>query len=259
MVPEKFYVKNRKGQKLAAVLNCPSKSGKWPGVLLLHGFTGYKDEEHIVSIGDALASNGFAAVRFDASGFAESEGTMVEDYRVSNYVDDIECVLDALKGFEFVDSSHIGLWGHSMGGMLAIIIASRHPEIKAVCAVSAPTAITHANSLEGWLKEWKRKGFFEDESSRYGKYKIPYDFVVDSRKWDALGFIGRMHQSLLVIVGSEDDNVLPSDTKKLFEAAPGQKALIEIEHMGHDYKKFPEKISEVNSHIVDFLNRSLKG
>lgn len=254
---EEISIKNKKGLKLAAVLGTPGKTGEHPAVILLHGFTGYKKEEHIASLGNFLTENGYVTIRFDCSGFGESEGKTWDEYRVSNYVSDIESVYDFLIKQEFVDTKRVATWGQSMGGMLSIIFASLHPEIKTVCAVSAPTMITRADALEGWLKEWKEKGYFDKWSSTYGEVKIPYEFVEDANRWSALEAIKKVKVPLLIILGKDDDTVFPEDTKELYEAGNQPKELVEIDGMGHDYKKNPAQIEVVNKLVLSFLNKNI--
>lgn len=248
---------NKKGLKLSAVIGIPDKDEKLPAVILLHGFTGYKAEEHIVSLSEFLTSKGYVTVRFDCSGFGESEGKTEDEYRITNYVNDIESVYDYLSKQDFVDKTKMGVWGQSMGGMLSIIFGSRHPEIKAVCAVSAPTQITRADDLKGWLKEWKEKGYFDKWSSKYGQVKIPYAFVEDAKNWSALETIKAIKVPLLIILGKEDDTVFPNNTRQIFQAANEPKELFEVEGMNHDYKNHPEQIEIINIKVVRFYNKHL--
>lgn len=55
VLAEKIKVKNNKGLNLSTVLERPNKNGKFPTVILLHGFTGYKEEKHIVLLAKNLS------------------------------------------------------------------------------------------------------------------------------------------------------------------------------------------------------------
>ena len=90
-------------------------------VLLVHGFTGAKDDfEEAV---DRLADAGWHAVTADLRGHGNSEKPATEDaYDLELFADDLWALADALGWERFV------LLGVSMGGMIAQVAALRHPE-----------------------------------------------------------------------------------------------------------------------------------
>lgn len=244
---------------LSTVLHKPvSKKKSYPAVILLHGFTGYKDEVHIKALADAFADNDIIAVRFDCAGFGESEGDLEYDYRVTNYINDLDCVYNSIKHLDYVQADNIGLWGHSMGGLIAIEYAKSNPDIKLVSVVSSPTAVGVSPWLSSKMGEWKQSGYLELESSKYGKIRIPYAFMEDARQYSALDSVKELKQPILVVVGTADSTVSPQDTKQLFEHAHEPKKLYTIEEMGHDYKKYPNLIEEVNNAEVAFFRTNFQ-
>lgn len=255
---EKNFIKNKKGLKLAAILHYPDKNKKYPAVVLLPGFTGYKEEKHIAILAKDLEKAGFVALRFDCSGFGESEGTPEDDYRMSNYLTDVESVYDFVRSLEFVDNKRIGIWGHSLGGMISIIFASKHLEIKAICAISVPNYISTALSIISIIEEWRHRGFHEKISSYDQKrIKIPYDFILDSQKYTVTDYISKLNQPLMIVVGDKDENVDPNDTLEIFKKAKEPKFLAEFSQIDHYYKKHPRLIAEVNKKVVGFFKKYL--
>lgn len=255
---EKVFIKNSKGLKLASVLHCPDKNKQYPAMIILHGFTGYKEESHIEELAKSLAKNGFAAITFDCSGSGESEGTFEKDYLVSNYLEDIKYIYNYVQKLEFVDKNRIGVVGHSMGGMLSVIFASMQPKIKACIAISPTTTMIAANWIKAVIEEWERVGWFNKEFSRDGKrIEIPFSFVADANKFNALNFVQKLHCPFLMILGLEDNVVVPNDSKKIFKIADNQKELLEIPGMNHDYKKHSELIKKVNEKALAFLKKYL--
>ena len=122
------------GLNLAAVYHQPAIPGPHPLVILLHGFTGYKEEEHIVTLADDLAAVGIAALRFDAPGSGESQGTWADDYRLTNYIEAVPDVFSYGKTTLNIDPNRVAIWGHSLGGFVALACATRHPDYYvAVC------------------------------------------------------------------------------------------------------------------------------
>jgi uncharacterized protein len=129
---------NRDGVKLAGVLNLPQGAHAAPGpaVLLCQGLSGVK---HLVlpEVAAGLAAKGFASLRFDYAGYGGSEGER-------GWIDPPARVDDALYGFAWlrsqqaVDYARVGVYGHSYGGPVGIILASREPKVRAVVSVSGP-------------------------------------------------------------------------------------------------------------------------
>ena len=87
---EKIFIDNSNGLKLSLIISYPDKNKQYPAILILGGFVGYKEEAHVKELAGALMQNGFAAIRFDCSGFGESDGIFEKDYLMSNYLKDIE-------------------------------------------------------------------------------------------------------------------------------------------------------------------------
>jgi dienelactone hydrolase len=243
---------------LSSVLHVPKRQTTSPAVILLHGFTGYKDENHIVSLADALAESGIYAIRFDTVGYGESEGTIEDDFRLSNYMYDIDTIYNFLTHYEGIDSASIGIWGHSMGGLASIIYATENRRIKAVSAVSAPSFFGSGKWLRSQIPQWEKTGSLTVESSRYGTISVPYDFYKDAKKYSALDVVAKLSQPLQIIAGAADQTVELSDTKQLFDAAPEPKELLEITEMTHDYKRYPEILTQVNDAVVTFFTSNLK-
>ncbi len=90
-------------------------------LLLLHGFTGAKED--FTDWLDSLAALGWHAVAPDQRGHGDSDQPEAESaYSFERFVDDAVALVDALGWDRFV------LLGHSMGGMIAQLLAVRSPQ-----------------------------------------------------------------------------------------------------------------------------------
>ncbi|OGE09618.1 hypothetical protein A3A60_01675 [Candidatus Curtissbacteria bacterium RIFCSPLOWO2_01_FULL_42_26] len=253
---KRVYISNKKNQKLAAVIHRPQSQGKFPAIILLHGFTGDKEEGHIKQLAVELANNNFVAIRFDASGYAESAGTTEQDYRLTNYFSDAESVYSYLINLSYVDRDRIGIFGHSVGAMLVILFAAKHSEIKASVSVSSPYHLETHYRLRGIWKGWKEKGYIEKQDN--GKIvKIPYAYLEDAKQYDALKEVFKVKNPVLFILGTEDVNVIPEETKELYEKANEPKELFIVDGMDHFYKNFPDKLAVVNKKVLEFYKKYL--
>ena len=90
--------------KLSAVIQKPNlKSGdKCRMVMILHGFTGRKNERLLTAIADALEVRGLASIRFDFNGHGESEGAFSE-MTVLNEIEDAKKVFEYVRDMRYVD------------------------------------------------------------------------------------------------------------------------------------------------------------
>jgi 3-oxoadipate enol-lactonase/3-oxoadipate enol-lactonase/4-carboxymuconolactone decarboxylase len=90
-------------------------------LLLVHGFAGAKED--FTDWLDPLASKGWHAVAYDQRGHGQSgDPATEEDISLAVLGDDLLALADALGWGRFV------LLGHSMGGMVAQLVALRAPE-----------------------------------------------------------------------------------------------------------------------------------
>lgn len=114
---------------ISAILNIPDGGDHVPAVVMLHGFGSSKDE-----VGDmykreaaALAARGIGSLRIDFEGFGKSDGDTGAT-TVDGQLADAEIALAYLKGADHIDHDKLGVLGFSLGGGIAILLASKHPE-----------------------------------------------------------------------------------------------------------------------------------
>jgi len=248
-------IPNHLGLKLAAEFHKPAGPGPYPLVILLHGFSGRKEEGHIVSLAEALAKAGIAALRFDASGSGESEGTWAEHYRASNYLADVADAYDYAVANLPVDPTHIGIWGHSMGGLVALTAACRSPRRFVAACGSQPASggkILSAAADEAWRKA----GWTTYPSRAFGDIRLPYDYVLDRKNFDLPTEIAELKMPLLLISGTTDKSIPAESVRALFAAAPEPKTYLEYD-VGHDYKHHPEILAKINADTLKFFKKYL--
>lgn len=128
--------------KLAATLQVPEmkQGAKVPLVILMHGLGSDKDNMLFAALADSLQENGIASLRFDFNSHGKSEGNIV-DMDFNNLQADAEKVLNYARKLDFV--SNVSLAGHSMGGVIASMVAGREGtnKIKSVVLFAPAVAI----------------------------------------------------------------------------------------------------------------------
>lgn len=254
-MPQAIQIKDHLGLNLAALFDEPASPGPHPLVILLHGYTGWKEERHIETLASELALAGIAAIRFDAPGSGGSEGTWAEHYRVTNYLDDVLDVIAFAKANLSIDPARIAIWGHSLGGMVAILAAIRHPELLLAISGSEPASRDKILKPEQEA-ELRATGQFTHHSKRFGDIHFPQAFYDDRNSFNVVAEVADLKLPLLLISGDNDTNVSPKSIKRLFEAAPEPKQLKEYP-TDHFYKKDPEMLKRITTDTVEFFKDNL--
>lgn len=252
---EIVFIPNKKELKLAAIIHKPEGKGKFPGVIVLHGFAGRKDEPHIKVLCEDLAENGFAAIRFETAGLGESEGS-IEEFLLTNYYNDVDVIFEYFSKLDFVDAERIGMVGHSLGATLTLLYAAKNIGVKALCAISPFAKFSHTH-LEISMQEWQEKGFYPKKKANGTTVQLPYAFVEDADKAEVLELVRALTQPKMIVVATTDDVVDPEETKAIYEHAAEPKKLVEIADFGHMYKENPEQIKDVDKRIVAFFQETL--
>jgi alpha/beta superfamily hydrolase len=142
-VEEEVSFKGGEGISLAGTLTYPKTGAPFVAVLLLTG-SGPQDRDEAIMghrpflvLSDHLTRLGLAVLRVDDRGMGKSTG----DFNKTTYEDK---VADALAGVELlrnrkeIDSRRIGLLGHSEGGAIAEIAASRSKDIAFIVMMAGP-------------------------------------------------------------------------------------------------------------------------
>lgn len=125
--------------KLSLVLHLPDRSGRVPCVVACHGLHASKDSDKYVLLGEALPAVGLALARFDFRGCGESSGRE-DETTIATRIEDVEAVLALLEGHPRLDG-RFGLLGSSLGGFVALFVASRRPGTPVV-TWNAPASLT---------------------------------------------------------------------------------------------------------------------
>ena len=128
---------------LAGTLTMPQGEGPFPAVVLITG-SGAQDRDESIFyhkpfhvIADHLTRNGIAVLRYDDRGIGKSKGRM-NDATTMTLADDAEAAVTYLLQRPEIDHSKIGLAGHSEGGMIAPIVASRNGNIAFIVSLAGP-------------------------------------------------------------------------------------------------------------------------
>lgn len=98
-------------------------------------------------IAEQMAAQGIAVLRYDDRGVGESTCPDVTQCTTLDFADDAEACFRLLRRQRVVDPSRVGILGHSEGGLIAPIVASRNADVAFVVMLAGPGL----NGAEGLL------------------------------------------------------------------------------------------------------------
>jgi len=132
---EEVTFQNKKANiTLAGTLSLPKQEGNFPVVVLITGSGPNNRDEEVAGhkpflvLSDFLTKNGFAVLRFDKRGIAQSKG----NYNTATTVDfasDAEAAVNYLLTRKEINKTKIGLMGHSEGGVISPIVAVQNKNV----------------------------------------------------------------------------------------------------------------------------------
>jgi dipeptidyl aminopeptidase/acylaminoacyl peptidase len=205
------------GLTLQGVLTTPV-TDSWPVVVLCHGFLSHKDSSKYQLLSQVLVEESIASIRFDFRGCGESEGILQES-TVSGRWNDLQIVVDLVETLDGFDG-RFGLLGSSLGGYLALLEASRNPQVRCVVAWSTPS---HLLELAERLSE-------------VTPVTMSREFHEDLSRVELLSRLENLER-ILIIHGQGDQQVPPEHASNLFEALKEPKDLHLLENGDHRFSQ----------------------
>lgn len=244
----KQFINNRDGNRICVVVEGDENTGKL--AFVAHGLGGSKQEPHILAMIAAFLENGYRVVSFDAvHTFGESTGGSFEDATVTNYLADLEDVIDWAATQDWYVEPFV-LCGHSLGGISVALYAENHPEkVKALAPISLVVSgklsfESHAlfpNDIES-LDDWKRDGIRITKSHDGKREKrLKWSHMEDRLKYDTLLKIDKLTMPTIVMVGEKDIRTPAVHQKIFFDHLPGKKEMYVIPNALHSFYESDER------------------
>lgn len=198
-------------------------SHKW--VLLLHGYTGWKEE--MFPIACQYAKQGYQILVPDMRCSGESEG----DFIGMGWTDRLDNMLWLELILEKDPDARITIHGQSMGAACALMMSGEElpSGVKAVIADSAYTDVY--SIFKKQMKEWFHLPAFPLLPGAALMLKLRGGY--DLKEASALEAVKKTSLPVLLIHGTEDAFVPSEMSEELYEAAAGEKELLLIEGAGH--------------------------
>jgi len=242
-------------------------------VVICHGFKGFARWAFFPYLAEQIAAAGLGAITFDFSGSGIGEDrenftnpTAFTNNTFTQELEDLDAVISEAKVRDWIDDS-FGLFGHSRGGGVAVLHASRNPQVTALvtwAAISDPYR---------WpaevVAEWKERGYVDIHNSRTGE-TIPLSTAV-LHEVESLGestlniaaAASAVRSPWLVIHGANDETVPASEGERLHDSSKAVSVFRLVEGAGHAFDAShplaePSPVlDEVTRETVQFFARHL--
>jgi pimeloyl-ACP methyl ester carboxylesterase len=146
---------------LSGTLMLPLTKGPSPAVVFLHG-AGSEGRYASRFLAEYFTRRGIAALIYDKRGVGKSTG----DWKRSDFGDLAE---DAIAGIHFlqqrkeINSRQIGLYGHSQGGMIAPLIASRSKDVAFVISGAGSAVPVYESEINSVVNQIRAQGISGNE------------------------------------------------------------------------------------------------
>ena len=131
------------GVRLAGTLIMPPGRGPFPAVVFVTG-SGPQDRDEALMghrpflvIADYLARHGIASLRYDDRGVAKSTGSF-DKATSADFSQDAEAAVHYLMHVKGIASNHVGILGHSEGGVIGPMVAARSRDVAFLVLMSGP-------------------------------------------------------------------------------------------------------------------------
>ncbi|GMI81297.1 hypothetical protein like AT1G29840 [Hibiscus trionum] len=249
---QRVVIQNKHGEKLVGLLH---ETGSKEIVILCHGFRSTKADRTMVTLAAALEKEGITDFRFDFAGNGESEGS----FEFGNYLREADDLHSVIEHFCKANRVVTAIVGHSKGGDVVLVYASKYGDINNVVNVSGRYDLKKGIE-ERFGKDFmdKIKDGYVDIKNKEGRveFRVTKESLMDRLHLD-------MHETclkipkecrVLTVHGSADETIPVEDAYELAKIIPNHKLHI-VEGANHNYTKHQ---TELASAVVDYLKAALQ-
>ena len=255
VVPEYGTLKADDGQTMYYRLYKPAKleaGRKYPVIVDVYGGPGAQRVQKKWGARGGywhqfLVQHGYLVFSLDNRG-SENRGKAFEDPIFRNMasveIDDQRRGVEFLKTLPYVDGEHIGVYGHSYGGFMTLMLLMKQPDLFAAGVSGAP------------VTDWKL--YDTHYTERYMDH--PAKNAEGYKASSVFPYVNNLKKPLLLIHGMADDNVLFTHSTKLMKALQDAGKPFELmTYPGSKHSLWGESVQnhELNT-IVRFFDRELK-
>lgn len=205
--------------------------GSSTGLLLIHGFTATTAEVKLLA--DRFADLGYTI----QAPLLPGHGTTLDDLdrcRWQDWADAVETAYSQIRG----KVKHLVVGGESMGGLLSLYLAARHPDIELAMIYSPAIKVTNlwqSRFLYRFFPYMPKKRLDDGmawQGYRYNSIRAGAQLYELQRQVRQM--VRQIHQPVAIFLGAQDQTIDLGGARRLYnQIASPRKALFEYGYSGH--------------------------
>lgn len=223
--------------------------GKYPCIIIVHGFKGFKDWGFFPYSAEYLSKNKFFVLTFNFShnGIGENiyEFTEFDKFASNTFSLEIAELKELINSyfenfFGEVKNQPIGLLGHSRGGAISLLTSLLEKRIKAIATWNSVSTFDRYSNRQ--KEEMKKNGFILLLNSRTKQnMKVNISLLEDLEKninssLNIINAVKNFQKPLLIAHGTEDLTVRIKEAEFLYENSNKNfTELFRVEKAGHTF------------------------
>lgn len=228
----------------------PASTAPAPAIILCHGFKGFMEWGFHPHLATLLAERGYVAVRFNfpGSGMTPEDDlvTDIEAFRTATFTADLEALERIITSVGKtiapgrVDSSRIGLFGHSRGGGIALLAAAGETRGQVSALVTWAAVGTFDRLDDAEKRAWRDQGAIPIVNARTQQelplgVEVLNDLEAHREELDLSKAAAERKAPWLILHGEEDETVPIREAGQLHAAAASPASLLRIDQGSHTF------------------------
>lgn len=239
------------GRLLRGNVRMPDGEGPFPTIIFLHGFTVWKTGPQRLYeefVRDAVTA-GYCVIRYDFYGCGESDGDFCE-MTIGSEMNETCAIYQWAKEQSYVDPDKVVLGGHSMGALIAALVA---PKLQPAAFFGWATAVSmlfQAGQRTRTMNGPTERGWDIDG------LELSREFMEEAAAMDFLAMSKGYEKPVLLIHGSADQDI-PMECSLSLKAVYGDCCTLDIvPGANHRFLSLPWK-KHIYAKTLEFLGQAL--
>lgn len=217
--------------------------------IVIPGRLDTKDYAHNISHVKCFGKLGFFAVAFDPPGTWESPGS-IDLYTTTNYLKATNELIEHFGNRPTV------LLGHSRGGTISILMASRNELVQGFVAImpnfGPPTPAQPERIRQGFVDSYRDLPPGITKEGEKVHFQLPINYITDGQQYDVMNSLQYCDKPKLLFCGTRDEFESPKIALTKCQLAADPKRIVKLD-VDHDYRRNSKVIEQVNSEIEHFV------